>query len=251
MTFQSHVRNTLPTTENLRFFPEDVNMTLPIPELYDRYLGNPTFAGPTDFWMATLLAWRTGHNTIQPNLVAEVFITYFSACRATNNNTGTPNDKELLAARLQRKNWRAFKGVFELCIQNLTTSIINGATNTSILNRADVLPWVTSEGNEPNISYPYAAYDSSSTRRQPYSVDAQSLRALGDVMRLTLNGSTIMRENSERRWENSAQIILAQDIYSGHPQICIPSQNNDIWGFRNRMQNIAISLTNAYVYHHI
>jgi hypothetical protein len=234
-----------PSTDEFIFVPEDVNMTLPIPELYNSEHGNPTFAGPTDFWMATLPAWRKGHNSPQPNLVAEVFITYFSACRATNNKTGTPTDDELNAARRNTTNWRAFKGSFELCIQSLTTSIENGATNTSMLERIDKQPWTSYGQDNVTVLYTEPGDSNTGSDRPPYSVDDLSLQSLGDIMRLTLNGSATLRAKSDKRWESSEQIILAQDVYSGDPQICIPRSDNDIQGFENRMQNIAVSLTNT------
>lgn len=245
VSLQLVLQEALPSPDEFVFFLEDVNMTLPIPELYDPEQGNPTFAGPTDFWMATLPAWRTGHKNARPNLIAEVYITYFSACRATNNKVGTPREDELLAARVKLTNWRAFRGSFELCIQNLTTSIINGATNTSILGRVDKQPWITYGGENEIISYPEAGNSTSSNNRPPFSIDATSLLALGDIMRLTLNGSATMRAKSDKRWESSEQVILAQDVYSGDPEICRPGPNTDIQGFRNRMQNITVSLTNS------
>ncbi|KAH7076855.1 hypothetical protein BKA63DRAFT_291604 [Paraphoma chrysanthemicola] len=234
-----------PSPDEFVFYTEDVNMTLPIPELYDQEQGNPTFAGPTDFWMATLPAWRKGHNSAQPNLVAEVYVTFFSACRATNNNTGTPTDDELKTARIIKTNWRAFKSSFELCVQNLTTSIENGTTNTFVLERIDQQPWNSHGKDNATISYTGIGNNTTSSDRPPFSIDKISLQSLGDIMRLTLNGSATLRTKSDKKWESSEQIILAQDIYSGDPQICIPRSDNDIQGFGNRMQNIAVSLTNT------
>ncbi|KAH7363700.1 hypothetical protein BKA66DRAFT_573396 [Pyrenochaeta sp. MPI-SDFR-AT-0127] len=225
------------------FYLEDMNMTLPIPELYNPEQGNPTFAGPTDFWMATLPAWRRNHVNVRPNSIADVYITYFSACRATNNTFGKPAEDELSMARANLTNWRAFRGSFELCVHNLTTSIINGATNTSIVERVDKQPWIAR--GEDNVVLYAEAGNTSSSDRVPFSIDVSSLLALGDVMRLTLNGSAKMRAKSDKKWENSEQIILAQDVYSADPEICSPGPNTDINGFRNRMQNIALSLTNA------
>ena len=237
------------------FYAENMNMTLPVPELYDTKLGNPTFPGPNNFWMATSPSWRANENSVRPNLIAETYVIYFSACRATNGEVGKPKTEELLAARSNLTNWRAMKSSFELCIQNITTLIVNGTTNTSMLERVDQQPWMIYDNNgvvsknktvfsDLMVMYSEIRNTTPGTLRPQFSVDITSMRALGDIMRLILNGSTTMRQ-ADKKWKNSEQIILAQDVCSSDPEVCDAGPVNDTQGFQNRMQNIAVSLTNT------
>jgi hypothetical protein len=240
---------------------QHLNISLPIPYLYTDF-GNPSFSGHYDFWMATLprslsqnsfdMSNPLGSDPV--NLIADVYLVYFPTCAATNNKFGSPTSVDLTTAQVNISNWKAFKGTFNMCVKSFTSSTINGVTNTSDLQGIHNEPWRLSDTCLQNVSktglgassviyYPDPLNIPPSTGRLPYSVDALSLHALADVMRLTLNGSAQLTRSSVKQWASPEQIILVQDVFGADPQVCRISANMGIQGFRSRLENIAVSLT--------
>jgi hypothetical protein len=240
-----------------------LNISLPIPKLYAAS-ANPVFSGARDFWMATLPGGlvqekltKTSPQSPDPrNLIADVYLIYFPTCAATENQPGVPRNNVLVEAKVNLSNWKAFKGSFNLCVQSLTTSNTNGTTKTDVVRRMDYGPWKLSGSWENHtgestrgafevVYYTDPGTSPPPTGKLPYSMDVESLAALADLMRLTLNGSATLGPNLIKQWSNPEQIILAQDIYGPDSEICTPSPNLGIEGFRRRLENIAVSLTNT------
>jgi hypothetical protein len=219
-----------------------VNITLPIPELYELvfdYAGNSNH-----FWMVPLGLRAGEYNFKTPNVLAQIYVIYFPPCTVTNNSAISAEIEAWQPMQLDKNNWKAFKGTLELCVQTLTTSVINGTTTTHVASdRIDQgFEWL--DASNTTVFYPTQDLQNSSGR-VPYSMGADSMQQLSSAIEYTFYGMANLEPGGDNYWDNEVELSIAQDIYGEDALVCNPDPDLGISGFGRRLDNVAVSLTNT------
>ena len=228
---------------------QTLNISLPIQGLYD---GRNDTAGSQQYWMGTMPGISLSLEPLPGllgalNTLAEIYIIYFSPCEP--NGTSTSKGLDWPNYLNEMSNWRAVKGTISLCVQNLSTSIMNGTTNTVELPRIDNdTSWLLFNSTPSNfLSLQYPLTDTVTVvNRTNFSMDLIPLISLVAEFQKIFNGSETLTRGGDYHWNNEVTLSIARDIFGPDPNQCIPGAAPGIDGFQRRLQNIAASLTNTY-----
>ncbi|KAF1809844.1 hypothetical protein P152DRAFT_441359 [Eremomyces bilateralis CBS 781.70] len=220
-----------------------LNLSLPVPELYS---GRTDSAGRDHLWMGSVgnLYNRSDGTFSGPvNMVAEVYYVYFPPCAATHNTPGNLSMEAWKSSQAVKENWKAVKGTFNLCLQELNTTAINGSTTTTVVRREDRSPWQI-DTSLRNVFYP-VDNPQNLEGRLDYSMERSTMLALAENIKQTVNGSANLIAGGDNYWESALDLALGQDIFGPDPLYCTLNSNTDIGGLENRLRNISVSLTNT------
>jgi hypothetical protein len=201
----------------------------------------PDSNGPCEFNLETLPNSLYGPvipSDLPVNNLANVYIVYFPTCAISGNTSAVIGDVgNWTQIHGDVKNWKAFHGTVDLCLLNLSSAVTNATTTTTIVNRVDTDPFLWDYSGDI-VFFP------DSDNRPTFNITFASARSLAQHLFSMVNGSGLLTP-AYNSWDNEWTFSMARDIYGGDPFVCSPEPVGGLPALGRRLNNVALSLTNA------
>lgn len=225
-----------------RLFARQSDSNITLPEIRE---DPPLGKGARSFWTITQISdYLSAPHILQSTVtIGDVYMVFYPPC---DNQSETRGFDRWLEERKDPKNWKAFKGSFQPCLQTLKTIYLNATTATNVLETQDNLSWelIGGASSDPysNGSFCYTRPDG---ENEQYCISAKDMReifeqGIGPLFKGTGSFATAGDNYFIGDWIPT----LATDIIGNDPVVCSPSAGG-LHGFTRRLDNIAASLTNA------
>tara|TARA_R110002003_G_scaffold46_21_gene3874 strand:+ start:13317 stop:14207 length:891 start_codon:yes stop_codon:yes gene_type:complete len=205
---------------------------------------NPPSSSPNGedtFWMAaptklpeTLQIGRTvvGQNGSMPPL-GEIYVAYFPSC----NDDNKAWEFGVIGNYRNASNWRIFKGTLNICIQTLKASFNNSMT-TQIVDTREDLRW--SREYLSCLSEPY--------KGDKYCVGSSDMVQWSTLLERNFKGAATLAPGGDNYFVGQWTPLVVDDIIGPTPTTCNATlgPGYGLEGFTRRVNNVAISISNAY-----
>jgi hypothetical protein len=205
-----------------------------------------------DFWIDTvkmipsgqyLSGWQGGRPW---NTIAVTYVIYFPSCAAWNNTrqeslTHVTSEQYAAfnAALNNTSNWKAFRGTFSLCVQDLVSNVSNGILTTEVVKTWEDVDWkIVGNTSDQSVVGRHAGRDYYMTIPSMWSAGLRIRQIFAG--RATLNIAAFGEVDFSNEWT----VTISSDIYGVDPVNCDPSPSLGFSGFQRRFQNVATALTN-------
>jgi hypothetical protein len=193
---------------------------------------------PETFWMNTQIDTRDSdaraadHEPLRN--ISNTFIGYYLPC----DHDGKPR-ADWAGQRNDAANWKGFQGSLTLCLQTLS-STYNSTMQTKIIDTQIDLDWQIKPGVSNNSQNRYCV---TGLDNEEYCVGDTDITEWEYLMAKSLTGAAAVYPN-ETSYGFTGQFApnIATDVLGDSPAYCTRSA---VGGFAQRMDNIAISMSNA------
>jgi hypothetical protein len=193
---------------------------------------------PETFWMNTQVDWRdpdaraADHEPLRN--ISTTLVGYYLPC----DHDGKPR-VDWAGQRNDAANWKGFRGSLTLCLQTLS-STYNSTMQTKIIDTQINLDWQIKPGVSNNSQYRYCV---TGQDNEEYCVGDTDITEWEYLMAKSLTGAAALYPN-ETSYSFTGQFApnIATDVLGDSPAHCTGSA---VGGFERRMNNIAISMSNA------
>jgi hypothetical protein len=159
--------------------------------------------------------------------IADIFLLYYDPCLGLHNETSS---------------WKAFRANTRLCLQTLNSTFSSSTTTTVIDSKSD-LTWKLSntsfEGTDLNQQW------CTEHKSENFCIDRGTLQAMGGQVALTFNNSASLIPGGDDYYETRWSPNLVHDVLGSAPTECSNETGLGLDGFKKRVQNVAISMTNT------
>jgi hypothetical protein len=193
------------------------------------------------FWMTAPFrdSSTVKKETLPP--IADIFVAHYPQC----NDQGKPrgNFSEWSAQFKNASSWKSYKGTLNLCLQTLS-STYNNTMNTTVIETLTDLKWKSTKGTSLDsaticLSQPHNGED--------FCVNSGDLLQWSASLARTLKGAATLQQDGDNYYKGQWVPNIVGDIMGPNPAICDTklSRSYDIDGFTRRVNNIAISMSNA------
>ncbi|EUC48596.1 hypothetical protein COCMIDRAFT_33877 [Bipolaris oryzae ATCC 44560] len=191
------------------------------------------------FWMNTQVDWQEpdsraeGHEPLRN--ISTTYVAYYPPC----DHDGNPRT-DWVGQRDDAANWKGFRGSLILCLQTLN-STYNSTMQTKVIDTQIDLDWQIKPGVTNNSQYRYCV---TGRGNEEYCVGDTDITEWEYQMATSLTGAAAIYPN-EANYTFSGQLApnIVIDVLGDSPAYC--NGSNVEGGFERRMNNIAISMSNA------
>lgn len=169
---------------------------------------------------------------------ANVNLTMSSQCNEQNLTRGDSWAKD----RLNSSNWKAHKATLSLCLQTLE-STFNKTMKTTIIDTSRDLNWEYANGSQPEgtvcLTRQYDGLD--------FCLGRDDLMRWSSAIQKTWEGAALLLKGADNYYTGQWVPNIIGDILGPTPAVCNPDlgPGYGLQGFTRRVQNIAISMSNA------
>lgn len=206
------------------------------PESWDRSQAGVNL--PETFWMNTQVDWQdpdfrvANHEPLRN--ISSTFVAYYPPC----DHNGKPR-ADWAGQRNDAANWQGFSGTLTLCLQTLK-STYNSTMQTEIIDTQIDLDWQIKPGVSNGSQYRYCV---TGKDNEEYCVGDADITEWEFLMAKSLTGAAAIYPNeTEHGFTGQFAPNIATDVLGDSPAHCNGSVEG---GFEKRMNNIAISMSNA------
>jgi hypothetical protein len=192
------------------------------------------------FWMTAPFGDSSNvtKETLRP--IADVFVAHYPQCNDQGKSRG--DSKQFKEQLNFASNWKAYKGTFNLCLQTLS-STYNNTMNTTIIETQKDLKWKSKTPGGLNgtvcLSQPH--------KGENFCVGSHDLQQWSTSLARTLEGAATLYADADNYYKGQWVPNIVGDILGPTPAACDPTlgPHFDRDGFTRRVNNIAISMSNA------
>ncbi|EUC35735.1 hypothetical protein COCCADRAFT_90217 [Bipolaris zeicola 26-R-13] len=166
--------------------------------------------------------------------ISSTFVAYYPPC----DHNGKPR-ADWAGQRNDAANWQGFSGTLTLCLQTLK-STYNSTMQTEIIDTQIDLDWQIKPGVSNGSQYRYCV---TGKDNEEYCVGDADITEWEFLMAKSLTGAAAIYPNeTEHGFTGQFAPNIATDVLGDSPAHCNGSVEG---GFEKRMNNIAISMSNA------
>ena len=168
--------------------------------------------------------------------ISNIYTAYFPPCNKQKQSWG--NDDQWTVERDTASNWKAYKATLSLCLQTLS-SAFNSTMETKIMETRKDLKWKSSDAGKICLAEPY--------KGDIFCVGEQDIQQWSSSLQRTLDGAAMLQVGADNYYTGQWVPNLVADIIGPSPAKCDPtvSSGYDLEGFTRRINNLAISMSNA------